>query len=548
MQSNGTYHRMYENEVDQLFGNKLEHYQEPGNGGNWEALEQRLDEHDRNRRKKTGYGKWLVSLLLLTGITSGVVYFTNQKSNKNSGTTIATTEQSTHSQPVNTNPLPEQNSNPQNTAANNPSTNENTNNNSTLNSPAGNTTTSTPASGEPVATSSTQNSNMPVEPAFTGTQQASPSFATAVVNNNKTAGRRMNSPGTIVRHNNTGRKQKNTTVAAPPVESIQTEEQQQEATEETAPAVNTVQNETKKQPAITETPNTTTEQNTTAANNTPVAANNNVAATPSQKETLAATADNNNNLALNNTGATNNNAAIPVTKKTKTKKERVRREAPEHEFSSGQGQWYVEAFSGYNSSIKDNKSFAAFLAPAGYVDKRLQQENTLLSLQAGVNVKYRRNHLIFGAGLSYLELGDMVNYDASLSGPVALNANGRAKLTYLEIPLSLGYDWASKRWGFSLQGGISAGVLMGARGQYVSASAFNSGLFNLEDNKSMFRKTQLNLLVAPSVNYFLNEHTNLFVAPLYRLNLQPVTITGASLNQKYYGMGLRVGIRTSLRR
>jgi hypothetical protein len=46
----------------------------------------------------------------------------------------------------------------------------------------------------------------------------------------------------------------------------------------------------------------------------------------------------------------------------------------------------------------------------------------------------------------------------------------------------------------------------------------------------------------------MNGNTNLFLSPLYRLNLQPVTIAGASINQKYYGMGLRIGIRTTLGR
>lgn len=533
MQNNPTY-RMYENDVDQLFGSRLEHYKMPGAGGDWDDLQQKLDARD-NQRKKPAYGKWLLALLLLSGSIAGVIAVTSS-SKKSAATEQFAQQEQAATVPGNVSNATKNNTNtnndngpvnqtPQNSNTNSPAAvNNNINtDNHTNNSTSSNTITT----GAPVSNGNMKAGAIRTTPSIK--PHSSTSFnddkgtsivpvnnkgrnpvtgkraSKSPVSNNRTTPATGDAANNVANNQRTGEAkpaQPEEAVTAPPVEdpeAVVIDEPTQPKAEEVKP-VETVKAEDKNTGSIVKS-NSNTDQN--FANNTP---------------------------------------------KTKTKKTRTRKEAPEHEYISGmQGKWYIEAFSGYNNSIKHNKSFAAFLAPAGYVEKRLNQENALISLQAGVNVKYRRNHFIFGTGLSYLELGDMVKYDASYSGAVALNANGRSRLTYVEIPLSAGYDWANKRWGFSLQGGISAGILLGAKGQYVSLNSFNNDLFDLNSNKSTFRKTQLNLLVTPSVNYFMNENTNVFVSPLYRLNLQPVTATGAAINQKYYGMGLRVGIRTTLR-
>lgn len=537
MQNNATY-RIYENGVDQLFGSKLEHYQMPDAVGDWNDLQHKLDNHDR-KKKKPAYGKWALGLLLLAGITTGAVYLlspsgTSKKEQYAQQTGAATT--------TTANNAVKDNTNTQNTpAANNePATNDF----SAANNPS-NTATETPKQNIQPNNTSNGNVNTPAD----DDRKAANYVPSQTINNNNAVPYRKQSQfiNTVKTNRNrnavaneTFRNRSGRTRTAPvPDEPLTVSNNSNENERNSGKAEIAGNNKTETTAGNEETATETTPLN-------PEPPKNNEKNTVT--ETPAAANENNASGSIMNTLTANEPAAATTgTKKTKVKKTRVRKEAPDHDFTSNEGKWYIEAFSGYNNSVKDNKSFAAFLAPAGYVEKRLKQENALVSLQAGVNFKFRKNHFIFGTGLSYLELGDMVRYDAQYSGAVALNANGRSKLTYLEIPISAGYDWANKRWGFSLQGGISAGMLLGAKGQYVSASSFNSGLFDLGEHKSIFRKTQLNLLVTPSVNYFLNEKTNVFISPLYRLNLQPVTVAGASLNQKYYGMGLRIGIRTSLR-
>lgn len=548
MQNNATY-RMYENGIDQLFGSRLENHQVPNAGGDWDDLEKKLDARDK-QRKKPAYTKWLLALLLLGGMTAGVIAITGSGGKK---------EQYAQQEQAATVPGQGGNKTTENTGGNNPSaqpqqqpgvagnetvngndninTNNNTNNNTY--SPYTTNNSGTPVKDivnnvAPASNGSNGNPANRTTPSKVKTQPSTFSgydrgIASTPVKNTNRNGITRRQPASLLAKNSG---------TVHPVEYSSPEDDQIVVGEATVPDLPVAAGNTPLVPNSEET-------KTGAASNTEINGHEAVKTTEDKKPGDKTAAPAVNEQSGNGAQLAANAQALPV---TKAKRTRTRKEAPEHEYISGmQGKWYVEAFSGYNNSIKQNKSFAAFLAPAGYVEKRLNQENALVSLQAGVNVRYRRNHLIFGTGLSYLELGDMVKYDASYTGPVALNANGRSKLTYIEVPVSAGYDWANKRWGFSLMGGISAGVLVGAKGQYVSLNSFNNDLFDLNANKSTFRKTQFNLLLTPSVNYFMNEHTNIFVSPLYRLNLQPVTVPGASINQKYYGMGLRVGIRTTLR-
>jgi predicted transcriptional regulator len=229
-------------------------------------------------------------------------------------------------------------------------------------------------------------------------------------------------------------------------------------------------------------------------------------------------------------------------KQKKAKRERL---VPEHNFSP-EKQWYLEAWSGMNNSMKERKSFAAFLAPAGYTNMRLHEESALSSFQGGVQVKMRKNHLVVSSGFSYVQFGDKVAYTKNSVGAFATAANGTTNFTYLELPVTAGYEWANKRWGFSLQGGLSAGFLMNLKGQYVSINNFNTQLFNVNENKSNFKKSIYNLIFNPQLNYFVNENINVFVTPVYRRNIQPITAPGADLKQKYNAFGFSIGIRSKL--
>ncbi len=239
------------------------------------------------------------------------------------------------------------------------------------------------------------------------------------------------------------------------------------------------------------------------------------------------------------------NANIPIIVK-KEKREKLPKAVPEHYFEN-EKTYYIEAFSGMQNSIKNSNTFAAFLAPNGYNSMRLQQENTLTSAAAGIQFKVRKNHIVFGSGLQYLQLGDAVHYDTSFNrNSFVKNANGRTTFSYIEVPFMAGYENSNKHWGFTMQAGFSTGILTQLTGSYVSIQNFNTQLFNVKENKKYFKTAIFNLIVSPQVQYYLNNKTNIFVAPTYKKNLQAITKIDADLKQRYQVLGMNIGIRTSL--
>jgi hypothetical protein len=223
-----------------------------------------------------------------------------------------------------------------------------------------------------------------------------------------------------------------------------------------------------------------------------------------------------------------------------------RKPAPDHYFDN-EKTFYIEAFSGFNNSAKTENTFAAFLAPNGYTNMRLKQESALPSASAGVQFKVRQRHITFSSGLQYLQLGDVVQYDTSFNNSsFVINANGRTTFSYMELPFLAGYEWANKRWGFTLQGGFSTGLLTQLKGNYASIQNFNTQLFDVNQNKNTFRKAIFNVVLQPQLQYFINGKTNLFAAPTYKRNLQSITKIEADLKQRYQILGIQVGIRTRL--
>jgi hypothetical protein len=208
----------------------------------------------------------------------------------------------------------------------------------------------------------------------------------------------------------------------------------------------------------------------------------------------------------------------------------------------------LEVCSGLSSSTKNQKSFAAFLAPAGYNTQRLKNESALRAMAAGIHIKFNRGALNFTTGLNYTQIGDVVHYDTVSGGTTAvLGANGKTQFTYLDVPMLVGYQTAYKRWTLNLQGGMSTGILTMLKGKYASIQNFATSTFDVNENKNQFRNMLFNLVISPQISYRLTNTTNIFVSPTYKRNLQPITIAGNELNQRYNILGLDVGCRLRLK-
>jgi uncharacterized protein (UPF0333 family) len=488
MQNNATY-RLFEDKVDKLLHDKLanQHIEVPSM--EWESLQQRLIAH--NAAKPKSYRNLALLLTLLLLLTGGTFYFAT-KNNTKSATVAANTN--TNNQ-TNTNIATVKETN---TTANNYTPIIN-NNGGTATMP---NTTPENNRTQPLNNSTPNTTTPSIDKAYTNTMFAVKKESPEKVKKYKKQ----------IFHNTTKEPTQNSTPEEP-ILLTQAEEDLGNSK--------------------------TTIENTTIENKQDAAA---TLENKEQKEPtpIIAEADK-----ITTTLTSIPNTDKPIAAKVKAPKVKRERTMPEHDF--GQERiWYVEAFSGVNNSIKHKNSFAAFLAPAGYTDKRLQQEGALSTVQAGINFKTRKNHFVLSGGISFLQLGDKINYDSANIGMLSQKINNKTSFTYLEIPLLAGYEIAHKRWGLSLQGGLSAGLLLNLTGQYASINNFNTQLFDVKDNKTTFKKSVFNVIVNPQVNYYFSSKMNFFVSPIYRRNLQPITVADANLKQKYNSFGINIGIRTML--
>ncbi len=111
----------------------------------------------------------------------------------------------------------------------------------------------------------------------------------------------------------------------------------------------------------------------------------------------------------------------------------------------------------------------------------------------------------------------------------------------------IGTETAINRWGFGIKGGLSTGILTQLSGKYVAHNSFNTNLFDVAQNKSTFKTLLVNAVITPQISYYINERSNVFIAPSMQRNLQSITKAGSELQQRYNIWGFRFGIRSRLR-
>lgn len=116
----------------------------------------------------------------------------------------------------------------------------------------------------------------------------------------------------------------------------------------------------------------------------------------------------------------------------------------------------------------------------------------------------------------------------------------KTMLSYFEVPLILDYSiFKNSKFSFSLNTGISLGILRSRRGFYLSPEL--NEVFNLESNDS-FNKTILNGRFGADINWIIKNNFSICIQPNYRFNLQSSFNKNLSINQRYNSIGLQLGI------
>ena len=232
-----------------------------------------------------------------------------------------------------------------------------------------------------------------------------------------------------------------------------------------------------------------------------------------------------------------------------------------------------------------------------HVDRRTKEEQSILSYGAGVELNYHFDNWLISAGVAFSNLGEKTNYspnvreqtDAiksdnsywriatftywitdSIGNPELVQIvdsnyievinsidttytitdssvagqNGSTKLTYIEIPVLIGYDLTLNKLRLSIRTGLSLGYLAMSKGYYLNRS--NEQLLNIGTTPNQFNSFTLSYLLRIGTNYKLNESIDLFVEPAFKLNLNSVLEQQYDISQKYYSIGLNLGVNYRL--
>jgi len=117
--------------------------------------------------------------------------------------------------------------------------------------------------------------------------------------------------------------------------------------------------------------------------------------------------------------------------------------------------------------------------------------------------------------------------------------NGKTKITYIEIPILIGYEFSFDRIILAVKGGVSIGFLTQTRGYYLNETA--DDLIPINTGYAVFRKTLINLELGLGVGYKLIPNLDIFLGAGYKMNLNSV-FSDPDVFQKYkaYNLGLKL--------
>lgn len=118
-------------------------------------------------------------------------------------------------------------------------------------------------------------------------------------------------------------------------------------------------------------------------------------------------------------------------------------------------------------------------------------------------------------------------------------------LTFVDMPVMIGYKWLGKRTGLALQGGVICNLIFKQKGNYA---AYNYILNDVKTDTQNPYNTSAGLSLAGAItgNFKLNDQVDLLVEPHTRYFLKPISSSSYPVQQKIFSYGLNVGLRLKL--
>ena len=119
-------------------------------------------------------------------------------------------------------------------------------------------------------------------------------------------------------------------------------------------------------------------------------------------------------------------------------------------------------------------------------------------------------------------------------------ANGKTKITYVEIPILVGYEFYFDKLILAIKGGVSVGFLTQTSGFYLNESA--TDLIPINTQHAVLKKTLWNLELGLGVGYKFYPKFDVFLNTGYKMNLNSV-FSDPGVIQKYKAITLGIKLR-----
>ncbi len=119
-------------------------------------------------------------------------------------------------------------------------------------------------------------------------------------------------------------------------------------------------------------------------------------------------------------------------------------------------------------------------------------------------------------------------------------------LTFISVPLTLGYTWQMDKFNVAIQGGVSLNVLFSKGGRIIQPDN-GVGSLNGDGHKSVYKSSAgLGLLGGVVIEYKLKNGMSFIAEPRFSYQLSNLTTNGYPLEQNYWTAGVNVGLRKVL--
>lgn len=240
---------------------------------------------------------------------------------------------------------------------------------------------------------------------------------------------------------------------------------------------------------------------------------------------------------------------------------------------NGNRGFYVEFFGSPDMAFK--KMSYKNVGGNNYASRKDSTETRQLSFTAGIRLsKEIGDNMVFKTGLQYSQINERFDYrnenERNTTTVITVrtinNSDGtsstvrdtsvveqvgyRVKTTYnhyrsFDIPVLLGYEYASDGWKASLNGGAVFNISSWQEGAFLDTN-YAPVSFSKTKSPVFKSKTGISLFGSISLIKNISDRMDIFAEPYFRYSLKDRTTAASTFNERFHTAGMLLGVRLRL--